>query len=107
VTTHERQQAARLTAAGDVKPPTIGFGTHLPTELLTAQHTSPAAAAATAVAAAAAAAGGGSGGQVPVLQLHSSSSDHQAKKAQLKQKNYSILESELAEVGGQSCRHFQ
>lgn len=44
VTVLERQQAARLSATGDIKPSTIGFGTHIPAD-------KPAAAAAVMAAA--------------------------------------------------------
>lgn len=44
----ERQQAARLSATGDIKPSTIGFGTHIPVD----KQAAPAAAAARETAAA-------------------------------------------------------
>lgn len=86
VTTLERQQAAWLTAAGDVKPLAVAFGSHIPQEHTTTQ---PAAAPGT-----------------PARQSQAELQHVQGQTRQ-QQQQYSVLERELSEEVAAIRQHRQ
>jgi hypothetical protein len=89
VTILEREQAARVTAAGQVKPPAVAFGAHVPRHSHKATCAAAAAAAVQSTATAAA----------PVrLTAQQQQQQQQQQQEVKKQKNFSVLERELENV---------